>query len=599
MKRPLLHLCLTTLMALLGAGCVVTPDASTCTEDRNCFSNEICSARVCVPRPEDDTGNDPDTDAADTPDVDTDAGDTPDADVTPQPTTHTLTIEVTGLGRVSSYPALINCPDDACEATLDAGSTLTLIALPEDGRSFAGWTGDCSDAQSDFELTLIINVDLSCGVTFSVITSSPGCVRPYSNDSAMELNDFSPTFDGGMLAVASTALDSDPKGIIVRLDFEGELYWHLVLPGISSSHLKSVLRTADGDFIAAGETYTTPEARAAWVVRVTGAGEVMWQRTYHFLREGNTTEQSTTHATIGHHTDGNFTLTASAPLSEPTERNAGILIIDGDGEVVSSMGFESVSAYSIRSISSRTTGDTVLVGQTAYDGHAVAMRVHDDGSVAWALTAELESGGQSSLDGAAILHDGTTYLAGYAQDNSADAKPRGLLIKVNPDGSVAWQRLYEGELSTRLASIAILHNNDVVVSGETTDDVGQSKAWWMKVGRDDDTPLDVTGITDELAIILQLRQIRTGNDGLHILGVGMSMSWESNLNRRLMILSLPAFDSLQTCALSYNPTLTSVPGNLQIQALSPTSFAPTYTSSPLEAGPTTPENLNGDIYCGG
>lgn len=57
---------------------------------------------------------------------------------------YTVSVSVSGSGTVSSSPAGISC-GSTCSASFNAGSTVTLTAVPATGYTFAGWTG-CSAA---------------------------------------------------------------------------------------------------------------------------------------------------------------------------------------------------------------------------------------------------------------------------------------------------------------------------------------------------------------------------------------------------------------------------------------------------------------------
>src|SRR5438067_6208786 len=61
----------------------------------------------------------------------------------PAPTSHTLSVSVSGSGAVRSSPAAIEC-GATCKATLPDVTSLTLIATPAAGSSFTGWSGACS-----------------------------------------------------------------------------------------------------------------------------------------------------------------------------------------------------------------------------------------------------------------------------------------------------------------------------------------------------------------------------------------------------------------------------------------------------------------------
>lgn len=52
-----------------------------------------------------------------------------------------------GVGIVTSTPSVINC-GSTCSASLDAGTTITLKAIPDPLSTFAGWTGACGGTGS-------------------------------------------------------------------------------------------------------------------------------------------------------------------------------------------------------------------------------------------------------------------------------------------------------------------------------------------------------------------------------------------------------------------------------------------------------------------
>src|SRR5690606_10578529 len=54
-----------------------------------------------------------------------------------------ITRSGTGTGQVTSIDATIDC-GDVCEASLEAGSQLVLLAEAGFASTFAGWSGDCA-----------------------------------------------------------------------------------------------------------------------------------------------------------------------------------------------------------------------------------------------------------------------------------------------------------------------------------------------------------------------------------------------------------------------------------------------------------------------
>ena len=67
----------------------------------------------------------------------------------PLPVNHTLSVTLagTGTGGVSSDPPGIDCPGDCSQSYLE-GTVVTLTATPDEGSTFAGWSGDCSGTAS-------------------------------------------------------------------------------------------------------------------------------------------------------------------------------------------------------------------------------------------------------------------------------------------------------------------------------------------------------------------------------------------------------------------------------------------------------------------
>ena len=65
------------------------------------------------------------------------------------PVNHSLSVTLagTGTGSVSSDPDGIDCPGDCSQSYLE-GTLVTLTATPDEGSTFAGWSGDCSGTAS-------------------------------------------------------------------------------------------------------------------------------------------------------------------------------------------------------------------------------------------------------------------------------------------------------------------------------------------------------------------------------------------------------------------------------------------------------------------
>ena len=92
--------------------------------------------------------------------------------VTTDPMSYTLTVIISGNGAVHSSPAPdINCRAGTCAQRYDWGTALTLIATPDSGHVFTGWSGECNGT-GDCNITLGMN--LLATAYFEVDSDSDG-----------------------------------------------------------------------------------------------------------------------------------------------------------------------------------------------------------------------------------------------------------------------------------------------------------------------------------------------------------------------------------------------------------------------------------------
>lgn len=94
----------------------------------------------------------------------------------------TLTVSVSGSGNVSGGTGAIDCGGGAnvCSAPFAANATVTLVATPQTGSSFAGWTGACGGTATTCTVALTASRSVSASFTggnaLSVSATGPGTV---------------------------------------------------------------------------------------------------------------------------------------------------------------------------------------------------------------------------------------------------------------------------------------------------------------------------------------------------------------------------------------------------------------------------------------
>jgi uncharacterized repeat protein (TIGR01451 family) len=81
------------------------------------------------------------------------------------PVTHTLTVNITGNGSVTSTPSGVACPED-CTGEFTEGETVALAPEPSEGFVFSGWSGACS---GNGACNVTMSADQTVGATFSPV----------------------------------------------------------------------------------------------------------------------------------------------------------------------------------------------------------------------------------------------------------------------------------------------------------------------------------------------------------------------------------------------------------------------------------------------
>ena len=123
-------------------------------------------------------------------------------------------------------------------------------------------------------------------------------------------------------------------------------------------------------------------------------------------------------------------------------------------------------------------GSTYLVGVSRSFGPVspadrFLVKFGSDGSLVWQKRwAGPEQFGLDQADGVAVAPDGSVYVTG---ETTAAGGDDAVLLKFSPDGSVVWQRSWDGGQFERAAAVAVASDGAVFVTG-TTDVSGGGSA---------------------------------------------------------------------------------------------------------------------------
>ena len=264
---------------------------------------------------------------------------------------------------------------------------------------------------------------------------------------------------------------------VVRLDSDGDLVWEKGFGGDKEEEPFAVRQTSDGGFIVAGESWSFRTGTAncdAWVIKLTAAGSVDWQRSY-----------GGTGVDVFHDIRETF---------------------DAGG---SSTGFQ-------------LCGYTTSFGAGGYDVWMV--RVNTSGTVTY--EAAIGGAGNDFGRSAVTTPDGGCVLLADTQSFGAGGRDV-WLVKLDNASDVEWERAYGGSETDFPRALAITGDGGYLV-GAYTDSFGADKNdfWALKVdaGGDIDWQYTYGGSGEDIA-----HDIHTAEDGGYIMA-GWTTSFGSDSN---------------------------------------------------------------------
>ncbi len=308
------------------------------------------------------------------------------------------------------------------------------------------------------------------------------------------------TSDGGYIIVGfSASNDGDVSGWhgnidfwVVKLDSSGEIEWQKMLGGTQAEVAYSVQQTNDGGYIVAG--YTTSNDgdvsghhgdKDFWVVKLSGQGEIEWQKTL-----GGSNEEEA--RSIRKTSDGGYIVCGwSFSTDGDVTVNFGyfdvwVVKLNESGEIQWQKSYGGgTGADKANCIRQTNDGGYILTGETSSNDGDVSgyhgsedfwvLKLSNTGAIEWQ-----KSLGGSGIDAAYCIQqttDGGYIVAGLMSSNDGDITlHHGFfdywVVKLSAAGDLQWQKSLGGSDSDWGRSIWQTSDGGYVVSGETSSSDG-------------------------------------------------------------------------------------------------------------------------------
>lgn len=269
------------------------------------------------------------------------------------------------------------------------------------------------------------------------------------------------TYDGGCIVVGTSSSDisgsksEDSYGLddywVVKLDANGNVEWDKTIGGDNSDKVNSIIELYDGDFaivgysksgISGNKTQANQGYEDYWIVKISSAGVIQWNKTY----GGDSFDYATSAST-------NF-----------------------DGNIV-------IAGYSYSGIS----GNKTEASRGQYDYWVI--KIDALGNLLWNKTI-----GGADFDFATCVdqaNDGGYVIAGFSSSNFSGEKSQNSkggddywVVKLSNAGAVVWDRTIGGSLNDYAFSIDNTYYGDYIIGGSSSSGISGDKTEASKGGSD-------------------------------------------------------------------------------------------------------------------
>ncbi|HPP17307.1 MAG TPA: Ig-like domain-containing protein [Fervidobacterium sp.] len=271
------------------------------------------------------------------------------------------------------------------------------------------------------------------------------------------------TTDGGYIVAGSTA--SFGAGgydvYILKLDSNENLVWQKTFGGNGNDEAYSIQQTTDGGYIVAGDTSSFGNGGYdVYIQKLNSNGTLIWQKTF----GGNSFDEA---YSIQQTTDGGYIVAGYTHSFGAFYGDAYVLKLNSDGSLAWQKTFDRNGDDWANSVQETIDGGYIVAGCTYpfKDFDVYILKLNSDGSLAWQETFVGDVGNDEAYS-IQQTTDGGYIVAGYTHSFGAGCYDA-YILKLNSDGSLAWQNAYGGSGYDYACSIQQTTDGGYIVAGHT------------------------------------------------------------------------------------------------------------------------------------
>src|SRR3990167_857904 len=256
-------------------------------------------------------------------------------------------------------------------------------------------------------------------------------------------------------------------------------FWAKTYGGRGQDYAYSIQQTSDGGYIVAGMGDTFDFDKDLWVLKLNSDGTVAWQKAY----RGDDISASFIQQT----SDGGYIVLGVIFNDATRKKYFLVLKLNSDGTVAWQQKAYGETGYEYaNSIQQTSDGGYIMAGIgidfDRIDSDFLVLKLNSDGTVVWQKTyggtkSDSASSIQQTSDEGYIVV-GNTYSFGTGSGDF-------WILKLNSYGTVAWQKTYGGTSYDYASSIQQTSDEGYIVVGNTYSfGTGSGDFWILKLNSD-------------------------------------------------------------------------------------------------------------------
>ncbi len=278
------------------------------------------------------------------------------------------------------------------------------------------------------------------------------------------------TADGGVIIAGSTSSfgAGSVDAWIVKLNAEGTVQWQKAYGGSGLDYTNFITQTSDGGYIAAGLTTSFGAGgEDVWILKLNADGSIAWQKTY-----GGGANETAYYVQETFDLQGNAEGYIAAGITRSFDAgdwDGWILKLNTDGTISWQKTYGMAGSDHIISIQQTLDSGYIATGCTTSFGAGNfdfwVLKLDPDGTIDWQKTY----GGNHDESSMSLFQTNDSgYIVSSRFTRSFGAGGEDVwILKLNSDGSIGWQKTYGGISDEGATSIIQIADGRFIVAGVT------------------------------------------------------------------------------------------------------------------------------------